>query len=1236
MEGVVRRGDLKQLQILIRSGVEVNDQLGTLLKAAIEEDHKDIAFALLEAAEKEVQRRNGESVVVRSSRVGKRRPLKSQLNKQDVFGRTLLMMAAQSDNMALSLRLLQVGASCKGLSEDQVSGLLHHACLEGDESIVKGLIADGCNVNSVGAGGCTPLMAAARYGHEKVALVFLRVGANLDVHVKDNVGKTALHWACDKGLAELVRALIDRGSRVNEQDRYTCTPVMLAVQSGSMAIVMHLLRAGARCHKFTKDQMNDLLHMACTEGHVLVVENLITDGCDVNCVGASGYPPLIIAARYGHEGAALVLLRAGANVHVKDNDGQTALHWACERGKGRLVQVLIDRGAGVNEQDRFARTPLMLTGVSNTTVSMCLLRAGASCGGLSMKRLCDLYHYAYQRGDTSAVQTLLKDDGLRLKVEQENLLHHACRKGNAFVEVFIASGCNINRVDTDGLTPLMVAAHEGREEVVEKLILAGVDVRRQDKHGDTALHHAARNNNIQCGILLAEGGASVRIKSKATHTPLSIAKPEFKEAILQALSFTTRKTICIIGNAESGKSTLITALQAESTGFVGRTFNRFRRVSDLRRRTAGIEIITFCSQKYGEVLFFDFAGQHEYHGPHEMFLESLLSKPGVLMTLLLVVKATDEEDAILHQLHRWLSPVALMSTTDNRPQVIVIGSFLDKVRSKEEATAKLDRCISATKKNLDELPITFAGFCFLNCRQPQSQGIDQLCSLLHEIPIPEFRAAHTQYSLAWVLSQIRSSLKSRAVQLSEFSAWIEDNKRNLPQTMPPPEEVCQDLSAAGHTLYLSNKEDSSRSWLVLDLPSILHDVYGTLFSQPKATVNEFGLLHHQHLADLFQHLDLEMVHQILISLEFCIPVDPSVLEVEVSKLTQSEEASGWLFFPALITPKSLQPTFEGLQQQIVPYLCWQLKTSKKHYISARVLQTILLRLAAHFVVKQYDEEGAQQHCCSIWWNGIAWKSKNGIVVTVCITNNRVIQVASASKTSAENACRYLIDVISDILSVVHQLSPKLIAAAYIVHPPKLATSYHVATALSPLELFPVADIRNSIRDLNDYSFSLKYGSNYHSADVLVSDLFGGYTPSQEDVERINWTQPHLNQTCFIRSHAKDHTISGEVDPLIDPLDNHPQMELPTTPIAKLDKPPPTSTPWSTSPREPPTLAAMSTGPPLTPATTSGLPAIPIAKLDKPPLPSTAMSIPPSTHSGSDTIPLNISRVQGEVIDRNQE
>ena len=479
------------------------------------------------------------------------------------------------------------------------------------------------------------------------------------------------------------------------------------------------------------------------------------------------------------------------------------------------------------------------------------------------------------------------------------------------------------------------------------------------------------------------------------------------------------------------------------------------------------------------------------------------------MTLLLVVKTTEIEEAILHQFHRWLSPVALMATAASPPQVIIIGSFLDKVKSKQEGIAKLTRCMEATKKDLEELPLMFVGSCFLNCRQPQSEGIDQLCGFLQEIPIPEFRAAHTQYSLAWVLSQIRSSFTVQAVQLQDFSTWIQVNKDNLPQTIPTPEEVCWDLSAAGHALYLPNMENPPRSWLVLDIPSILHDVYGTLFSQYKGIVNEFGLLHCQHLAKLFPHLDLDLVQQLLISLEFCLPVDPSVLKLEVNKLTQSEEACGWLFFPALIAAKPPQPNPEGLPQQSAHYLCWQLRTFKKHSISARLLQTILLRLAAHFVVKQHDKEGVQQHCCSIWWNGIAWQSKKGVDITVHITNNRVIQVVSTSVLSANKLCQYLIDVICDILSTVHRLSPKLAAGTYIVHPARTVASFEDITALPSKELFPVEGVQCSIRDCERYCFSLKDSNNAYTR-VAISDLFGGFTPTLEDIERINWTKPEPN------------------------------------------------------------------------------------------------------------------------------
>ena len=829
---------------------------------------------------------------------------------------------------------------------------------------------------------------------------------------------------------------------------------------------------------------------------------------------------LIVAVKGSHEDVAFELLAAGADIHVKDSDGRTALHWACEKGLEKVVLALISLGSQVDEPDVFGLTPIMLAADSSKkAISMHLVRAGASCEGISEDHMKLLFHYACHEAhsDLTAVQTLLKrgcNVGILSNEQQEELLLHACHEGALLVvEHLIAHGCNMNCMSFDGYTPLMLAAQEGHEEVMKKLILAGANLGMQGRDGNTALHYAADHKHFACGILLVEVGASVTTKNNLSQTPLDLATPELKETINQVISFTTQKTLCVIGNAGSGKSTLIAALQAESSSFIGKIINHFRRVSDRRQQTAGIETVSHCSQRYGEVLFFDFAVQDDYHGPHQLLLESLLSKVRLRTILLLVVKMTEEEDAILHQLHRWLTPVALMATPASPPHVIIIGSFLDKVKSKEEATAKVTRCIEATKTDLKELPLDFLGSSFLDCHKPQSKGINQISHFLQKIPISAFRATHTRYSLAWVLSQVRASLMAPALQLQKFSVWIQDNKSSLPQTMPPPEEVCQDLTAAGHALYLPNREHPPKSWLVLDIPSILRDVcHEILFTQPNEIVSKFGFLPSQHLAELFPHLDLEMIQQLLISLEFCIPMDPSVLKVEVSTLTQSKEANGWLFFPSLVSAKSSHlAQLEVLPQQSIWYLCWQLRIYKKHSMSANLLQTILLRLAAHFVVKQHNKEGVQQHYCSIWWNGIEWQSTKGIHITVHIINRKMIQVVGASSLSADKSCQYLTDVISDILSTVHQLSPKLAAVSHIVHNPIMPISAEGITDTPPTELFPVEGIQSSIRDNKEFAFSLKDSKDYWKK-VSITDLFEGCTPSLKDIERINWPHSQLSQT----------------------------------------------------------------------------------------------------------------------------
>ena len=544
----------------------------------------------------------------------------------------------------------------------------------------------------------------------------------------------------------------------------------------------------------------------------------------------------------------------------------------------------------------------------------------------------------------------------------------------------------------------------------------------------TALHYAAGHNRIKCGGLLVEAGADLSTRNKNYRTPLNIGSNRLEDEVKKTLSFAAKRTIAVIGNEKCGKTTLIAALVAESKNWWMKVINYFRKVHDIRKRTTGIDLIKFSSQKYGETLFYDFAGQSQFHSPHQSFLEAMMNKPEVSVTLLLLVKAVEEKDIITQQLYRWLQPLAQRPAP--RIQVIVIGSFSDQVQSKKETYEKLLRCMQSVQT---ELHVNLQGPCLLDCCYAESSGINQLCSFLKEVPPINLKSF--SYNLHWVLVQLRKAFSNPAVRLDGFQAWREKNAdENLPRKLPSPEKVCQDLSATGHTLCLPNKQDPSHSWLILDLPALLYDMYGTLFSGSQGKVNQFGLLHCSQLTELFPGLDQELIQNVLISFEFCIEVDPLLLKEELLQLTIDKREEGWLYFPALVSAQPCKVFPEDPDPDQFQWMCWQLRTAEKHFISAHLLQTIILHLAANYVFIQEPSPSVREHSCNVWKNGLSWCSTNGVDVSVQISDNSVVQVTGCSKAGCERLQEYTATIVQDVLRTIALLSPKLEATPYIVHP----------------------------------------------------------------------------------------------------------------------------------------------------------------------------------------------------------
>ncbi len=123
----------------------------------------------------------------------------------------------------------------------QVSGDIFSAAKEGNIEEVRRLVESGVDVNVKDNDGRTPLHFAAGLGYIEVVKYLISKGAY--VNVKENAhGATPLHLAAEFGQIEVVKYLISKGAEVNVKDNYGNTPLDYARKT---EVEMYLKRVGA-------------------------------------------------------------------------------------------------------------------------------------------------------------------------------------------------------------------------------------------------------------------------------------------------------------------------------------------------------------------------------------------------------------------------------------------------------------------------------------------------------------------------------------------------------------------------------------------------------------------------------------------------------------------------------------------------------------------------------------------------------------------------------------------------------------------------------------------------------------------------------------------------------------------------------------------------------------------------------------------------------------------------------
>ncbi|KAK5189284.1 hypothetical protein LTS03_011644 [Exophiala xenobiotica] len=231
----------------------------------------------------------------------------------------------------------------------QRRGPLTSLAEQGNDILLALLCAsDKLIIEATGHDGRTPLSWVAGIGHEAVVRLLVEKGAKLES--QDKYNRTPLSWAAEKGHGAV-------GADLEPKDNSGRTPLSWAADRGHEAVVRLLVEKGANLELNDKDGWTPL-STAVEKGHGAVVRLPVEKGADLNPKDKDGRTPLSRAVQMRHVEVVRLLVDKGADLEPKDNSGRTPLSWAADRGHEEVVRLLVDKGAELEPKDKDGRTLL--------------------------------------------------------------------------------------------------------------------------------------------------------------------------------------------------------------------------------------------------------------------------------------------------------------------------------------------------------------------------------------------------------------------------------------------------------------------------------------------------------------------------------------------------------------------------------------------------------------------------------------------------------------------------------------------------------------------------------------------------------------------------------------------------------------------------------------------------------------------------------------------------------------
>ncbi|OHE95305.1 hypothetical protein CORC01_09450 [Colletotrichum orchidophilum] len=226
---------------------------------------------------------------------------------------------------------------------DYYGTALTAAAYDGTLDIIRLLLDRGADIDAPNG---WAIQAAAAEGHYDVVKELLDRGADVnDLTTNENFPQgTALQVACESGKVEIVTLLLERGANPDLGTGEETCPLIAAALKGEQAILELLVKAKAEVNVFGGFDNSTVLINAAATLPVESLRVLVDAGADINLADQEADTALIVAARAGDADSVKFLLDNGADIFHVNNDNENALQSAIQYGDDEdCTAVLVER-----------------------------------------------------------------------------------------------------------------------------------------------------------------------------------------------------------------------------------------------------------------------------------------------------------------------------------------------------------------------------------------------------------------------------------------------------------------------------------------------------------------------------------------------------------------------------------------------------------------------------------------------------------------------------------------------------------------------------------------------------------------------------------------------------------------------------------------------------------------------------------------------------------------------------